>query len=241
MSKRIKFFIGHLSVSLLIAIATAILIFLVWYPQPLAKAVGVTSLFVMLIIIDVIIGPLLGLLVYKEGKNTLKFDLAVVILTQLSAFTFGFYTIAQGRPLWIVASNYNFQLVKNNEINDQSIQYAAEAFKNRSWIGPQFVGIRTDLNHRSHVSTVQNGQGAWFNYPARYISIDKVENRFKYAIQDLTMLEKFNSKEQVISTLKRYPQANAWMPLAAPVMNMTILVNKDTAEIIKIVDLRPWK
>lgn len=129
MSKRIKFFIGHLSVSLLIAIATAILIFLVWYPQPLAKAVGVTSLFVMLIIIDVIIGPLLGLLVYKEGKNTLKFDLAVVILTQLSAFTFGFYTIAQGRPLWIVASNYNFQLVKNNEINDQSIQYAAEALK----------------------------------------------------------------------------------------------------------------
>lgn len=67
----------------------------------------------------------------KKGK-TLKFDLAIVVLLQVMVFTFGFYTIAQGRPLWIVASNYNFQLVKNNEINDQSIQYAAEAFKSEA-------------------------------------------------------------------------------------------------------------
>ena len=195
----------------------------------------------MLIVIDVIVGPLLGLLVYKEEKKTLKFDLAVVILLQITAFTFGFYTIAQGRPLWIVSGNYNFQLVKNNEINDQSIQYATEEFKKRSWVGPQFVGIRTDLNHSPHIATAQSDQDAWFNYPARYMAMDDVENHFRYAIQDLTMLEKFNSKEQVISTLKRYPQANAWMPLAAPAMNMTVLVNKDTRQIIKIVDLRPWK
>ena len=41
--------------------------------------------------------------------------------------------------------------------------------------------------------------------------------------------------------LAKYPQANAYLPLKANAVDMTVLINKDTAEIIKIVDLRPWK
>jgi len=72
MSKRIQFFLGHLAISIAIALFFIALVFFVWYPAPLAKAVGVTQIFLMLIAIDVIIGPFLTLLVYKEGKKTLK-------------------------------------------------------------------------------------------------------------------------------------------------------------------------
>ena len=86
MSKRIKFFLGHLAISLLIALIAIAIVFFVWYPAPLAQAVGVTSIFLMLLAIDVIVGPLFTLLVYKQGKKTLKSDLTVII--QLSAFSF---------------------------------------------------------------------------------------------------------------------------------------------------------
>lgn len=69
MSKRLKFFIGHLSISFLIALVVVGVVFFIWYPSPLAKAVGVTHIFLMLMIIDVIVGPILGWLVYKEGKK----------------------------------------------------------------------------------------------------------------------------------------------------------------------------
>ena len=99
--KRLKFFLSHLSISFLIALLVIGVVFIVWYPSPLATAVGVTHIFLMLLAIDVVIGPILGLLVYKEGKKSLKFDLTVIILLQLSALFYGIYSIEQGRPVWI--------------------------------------------------------------------------------------------------------------------------------------------
>lgn len=69
MSKRLKFFLSHLSISLIIALLVIGLVFFVWYLSPLAAAVGVTQIFLMMLAIDVIVGPVLGLFVYKEGKN----------------------------------------------------------------------------------------------------------------------------------------------------------------------------
>lgn len=69
MSKRLKFFLGHLTLSSLIALIVIGIVFFVWYPFPLAQAVSVTHLFLMMLAIDVIIGPILGLLVYKDSKN----------------------------------------------------------------------------------------------------------------------------------------------------------------------------
>ena len=37
------------------------------------------------------------------------------------------------------------------------------------------------------------------------------------------------------------PKADAWLPLKAAAVDMVVLVNKESASIIKIVDLRPWQ
>ena len=78
MSKCLKFFLGHLAISFFIALIVVGVVFFIWYPSPLAKAVGVTDIFLMLLAIDVVIGPMLGWVVYKEGKKTLKMDLSIV-------------------------------------------------------------------------------------------------------------------------------------------------------------------
>ena len=47
----------------------------------------------MLLAIDVILGPVLGFIVFKEGKKTLKMDLAIIIVLQLSALSYGLFSI----------------------------------------------------------------------------------------------------------------------------------------------------
>ena len=84
MSKRLKFFLSHLSISLMIALCVVGLVFFIWYPTPLATAVGVTQIFLMMLAIDVTVGPILGFIVYKEGKKTLKMDLTVIILLSIN-------------------------------------------------------------------------------------------------------------------------------------------------------------
>ena len=55
------------------------------------------------------------------------------------------------------------------------------------------------------------------------------------------LLKQYNNVKQVDSILSKYPQATSFVPLKANAVDMTVLINKDKGEVVKIVDLRPWK
>ena len=65
--RRYNFFSFHLVLSLFVGLVIILIVFLVWYPTPLATATGVTHLFLMMLAIDIVIGPILGLIVYKDN------------------------------------------------------------------------------------------------------------------------------------------------------------------------------
>lgn len=243
-TNRLKFFLGHLSISLLIALLVIGLIFFIWYPTPLAKAVGVTQIFLMLIAIDVILGPVLGLLVYKEGKKSLKFDLAIIILIQLSAFCYGVYSIAQGRPVWLVYNVDRFELVRNNELIKENIQQAQVPFQLPSLFKPQYAAVQfaQDPKQRREDMFAEVFSGiSLAQRPERYVPLTQVGQQMQQRAQSLNMLEQFNDKADIKKVLSKYPQADTWVPLKANALDMVVLLKKDTAEVIKIVDLRPWK
>ena len=244
MSKRIQFFLGHLSVSMVVALFALCIIFFVWYPTPLDKALGVTHLFLMLLAIDVVIGPLFSLLIYKEGKKTLKFDLSFIIILQICAFSYGFYTLAQGRPAWIVFDSLNFTVVKNSDIETKNIDQANIEFQQPSWFKPAFVATqvssvpvqKTLLN-----STTKPQADSAIRYPAYYQNIKDAKMRMQLSALPLSLLEQFNNNIMVNKVVGKYPQANAWIALSGPVQDMVVLIDKEKGEVVKIVDLRPWQ
>lgn len=69
----------------------------------------------------------------------------------------------------------------------------------------------------------------------------QVKPLIRNKVQNLNELEKFNPKQQVENILKKYPEANAWVPLRANAVDMVVLMDKNSAQVVKIVDLRPWK
>lgn len=244
MSKRLKFFLCHLSISFLITLLVVGLVFFIWYPSPLATAVGVTHIFLMLLVIDVILGPFLGLLVYKEGKKTLKFDLSVIILIQIMALCYGVFSIEQGRPAWLVFHADRFELVRKNDLILENIGQAQPQFQQISWTDPQFAAVKLAVSPQqrndemfaevfSGISIAQR--------PERYVELTQAKNQIQQRALPLIELEQYNSKTEVKKTLAKYPKANAWLPLKANAIDMVVLVNKESASIIKIVDLRPWK
>ncbi|MCU7886580.1 MAG: type IV pilin accessory protein, partial [Candidatus Thiodiazotropha sp. (ex Lucinoma annulata)] len=95
-------FLIHLSLSVCIALLVMLLVFRLWYPAPLHDLVGVKHIFYLLVGIDVVIGPVLTFIVYKKGKPSLATDLSLIAFFQLAAFFYGIWTVAEGRPAWIV-------------------------------------------------------------------------------------------------------------------------------------------
>ncbi|MNR81775.1 hypothetical protein D3C72_125210 [compost metagenome] len=244
MKSRIKFFIGHLFISLIIALLVMGFVFFVWYPSPLATAVGVTHIFLMLLVIDVILGPLLGLLVYKEGKKTLKMDLSIIILIQIIALIYGVYSIAQARPAWIAFNYDRFELVRNNEIKVERIKQAQPQYQQPTWLQAEYVGVKQAANLQEQkieqMGAMLNGISL-AQYPERYIPLEQVNEQMKMKAYALSELNRWNSVIVVQQKIKAYPEATAWIPLETYGVPMVVLINKDKGEVVKIVDLRPWK
>ena len=68
---------------------------------------------------------------------------------------------------------------------------------------------------------------------------------FKQTLQqrakNLKELNQYNDVKQVDRILSTYPQATGFVPLKANAVDMVVLINKEKGEVVKIVDLRPWK
>ena len=242
MSKRLKFFLSHLSLSLVIIVLIIGLVFLVWYPAPLATAVGVTYIFLMLLVVDVVIGPVLGALLYKEGKKSLKFDLSVIVMLQISALLYGVYSIEQGRPAWIAYYVDSFELIRKNEIMNEHLQQAQPSFRRPSWLKPQYstVEFAKDKNQRNDDMFAEVLGGISIaQRPERYIELNKAKKQMQQRKQKLELLQKYNNKIDVEKILAKYPQASAFFPLKTSVVDMTVLIDQN-ANVVKIVDLRPW-
>ncbi|NAR62637.1 type IV pilin accessory protein [Acinetobacter haemolyticus] len=244
MSKRLKFFLSHLSISAMIALIVVGLVFFVWYPMPLAEAVGVTDIFLMLLVIDVIVGPMLGWVVYKEGKKTLKMDLSIIILLQLAALLYGIYSIGQGRPAWLAYNVDRFEVVRNNEIIEDHIAQALPQYQQPSWFKPQYVGVEfakdTKTRNDDMFAEVMSGISL-AQKPERYVDFSKVKPQMQQHAKTLDELKQYNDPVVVKETLAEYPQADAFVPLKATAVDMTVLINKETGDVIKVVDLRPWE
>lgn len=244
MTQRLKFFLSHLSFSFLIALLVIGLVFFIWYPSPLATAVGVTYIFLMLLIIDVILGPLLSLLVYKEGKKTLKFDLSVIILIQITALCYGVFSIEQGRPAWLVYNVDRFELVRKNELINTNIQQAQPQFQQPSWFKPQYAATEfaKDTQQRNDEMFAEVFSGISIaQRPERYVELTQVKTQIQQRALPLVELQQYNPKTDVEKILAKYPKADAWLPLKTNAVDMVVLVNKESASVVKIVDLRPWE
>lgn len=243
LNKRIKFFLTHLILSLCLVVFIVLWGFFNWYPQPLPKAIGLTYIFSMLLVVDVIIGPVLGFIVYKQDKKSLKMDLGIIILIQLVALSYGVFSIFQGRPVWLVYYVDRFELIRNNEIVEENIEKALPQYRHPSWLKPQYVAVEfaKDTKQRQNDMFAEVlGGVSLAQRPERYVPLLQAKTQLQLSALPLQALEQFNDKKQMQKILSKYPTANVWLPLKANKVDMVVLINKETAQVVKVVDLRPW-
>lgn len=233
LSKRLRYFVFHLACSLLVGFALLALVFGVWYPAPLASAEGVTTIFLMLLAIDVIVGPLLSLLVYKEGKKTLKMDLSVIILLQMLALSYGVYAIAQSRPAWIVQTGWLFEVIPANAIDADDQKLADQPYNHNGWLQPQWVAVDDAKNPQNLLAAPQL-------MPATYNDLIYAKQKLRQYAEPVKSLEKFNDIQDIEIVLRKNPTAQYWMPLRTSGVGLTILLDQDY-KVLKVVDLRPWQ
>ena len=188
MRNKLTAFAIHLGISFVIALLAVGLVFFVWYPAPLHTALGVTKIFLLLLLIDVVLGPILTFIVYKKGKRTLVMDLTVIAVLQFAALFYGLWVVAEGRPAWLVFGGNHFELVRKVDIEPRDLT------RQPSWWGPEWVSIQEPLklNHSLFSSTIDSNQSL-YRQPKNYRELSLDSNRIKNRALPLSLLERSNS------------------------------------------------
>lgn len=240
MSFRIRYFLSHLILSFIVGCLTAATVYWVWYPGVLAKAIGVSHIFLLLLCIDITVGPILTLFLAKEGKKGLWFDLVTVVIIQFVALIYGIWHIAEGRPAWQTLNIYRVELVK---AIDMDYTNAKAPFAHSPWGKPQWVMVRPAKDKQETSDWIwlelENGKS-----PAQraelYQPLEGHWQEFSQEVRPLQDLGKFNPQEAVDAILQKYPEADGFLPMMSEDWDMTVLLSKKEEKILDTVDLRPW-
>ena len=133
----------HLLLSIFLVGGLALTALLLWFPHGLYKVADLDRLMLIMLGIDLTMGPLLTLVVFKPGKPSLKWDLTVIGLCQIAFMGYGLHVLWQARPVFLVASDVRINLVFANEIGPEDLAAARQPqWRRLSWTGPQLVGVK---------------------------------------------------------------------------------------------------
>lgn len=130
----------HLLLSIaIITVVSAIVVWL-WYPIALLHVAGIDRLIGLIAAVDITVGPLLTLIVYKHGKKGLKFDLTLIALVQFVLLGYGLHALSLKRPVFLVGVVDRLELVTANQIQDRDLAEAPPPYDRISWTGAVLVG-----------------------------------------------------------------------------------------------------
>lgn len=134
----------HLLLSLLVAALAAALVFGLWYPGAFRGLSGGRSLFLLLISVDVVLGPLLTFAVFdpRKGWPHLRRDLAVIVALQLSALAYGLHTVYIARPVVLTFERDRFRVVIADDVLSAELPKARPEFRQLPLTGPWTVATR---------------------------------------------------------------------------------------------------
>lgn len=236
----------HLGLSLGVAALAALLVFGIWYPYPYREISDGRELFVLVVTVDVILGPLITLAVFNRTKPRaeLRRDLAIVGLLQIAALAYGLWTVAMARPVHMVFEIDRFRVVHAIEIDPALLNKTPAGINALPLTGPTLLGLRPFKNSQEGMdATLAALQGVqlgarpdlWQTYAQSVPDILK-------AAKPVTQLKpRFATRaadiDRVLSQAGRTDQNTVYLPMIGRKSFWTVFLDASTAQVVATMPL----
>lgn len=236
----------HLALSLLIALLASLLVFGIWYPYPYRELSGGRELFMLVITVDVILGPLITLAVFnrKKPRQELSRDLFIVAMLQLAALGYGLWTVYVARPVHMVFELDRFRVVHAIDVPVELLPKTPVGLNALPITGPSLLSVRPFKNSTESMEatmaalqgvTLSSRPDLWQAYALARPEIQKVA-------KPVTALnERFPNRaseiERILSKAGRTVQNTVYIPMIGRKSFWTVFLDPQTAEIVAYMPL----
>jgi hypothetical protein len=243
---RTKIALRNLYISQTLIIIFLLFAYFIWFPHSFTQLGGFNKTALMLIFADLILGPLLVFIIFKEGKKYLMFDINVLLTIQIGAFAFGAYSLYLKHPAYVVFTGDRFSLTNVSAIYPQ--QAFLSGIKAHFFSAPKLVVATLPKDAKTQSDLILD---IVFNQTP---DIDRRPEYYKpLELQDFkTLLSKsipverllLNNEEKFTAFYDQYggkPSDYAYFSLSGNnKKNVIWIFNRQSLQPVGIVDSDPW-
>jgi hypothetical protein len=239
----------HLTISAAIGLVVGALLFGVWYPPPYFHAAGADVLVLLLVSVDLTLGPLLTLVVFKAGKRGLRFDLAVIAIAQTVALIYGMSVVLRSRPVFLLAVIDRFELIAASDLAPADLaEGSAPEFRSLSWTGPRLAAAEKpkDWHERNKILFGKTGGKDIDLLPKYYVDYaSAAPDLLKRAKPlDALPLRDGEARDLLARAVRKTGEPTdhlVWVPIVARKSVLVMLLDRDDGRPLRAIPINPWE
>ena len=236
----------HLLISALVIGCFTVFILKVWYPDPFFSISGLSGILLLIVAIDLVLGPLLTFVVYQPKKRTLLFDLSAIAAIQLGALFYGAFIVYEAHPLYVAFAGDRFTPINANEVDPANAKF--DSLKKSKLSGPTLVYVKkpSDPDEMARVTTeVLSGKPDLDARPEYYNPLQpNIGEVLKNALNPTVLQENPNNQKKLQAFIAEYGQSlqdYAFIPLVGRAKDVLWVFDVKTGEPVDTIDIDPWQ
>lgn len=242
---RLKAASAHLLLSfILISFVIGCVIYF-WYPINYISITNFKDLALLIITIDLILGPILTFVVFNPAKKSIKFDLAVIVAIQFAALVYGVNALYQTHPLYITFNHGAFNLIHANEVTPGDAKH--KEFKVSKISSPilAYAKMPNDPQKKTEIMMSVDLKGEP-DIDKRTQYYEPHQNHMdiilKNSIDNDKLFDEKNLNPSSKAFLKKHGNKEnySYIPLEGVAGTAIIVLDKKSAKVVTTINIDPW-
>lgn len=247
-SNKIKASLIHFFISFFcIAIILGIIIYF-WYPLDYLGITSFKDLVILIIGVDLILGPILTFVVFQPNKKSLKFDLSAIVFVQIAALAYGIHYLYLAHPVYITYAKGSFTLVNANLANPNQAKYTEYKISKLRSLTPAYAEIPKDRVEYNKLFDESMSGGADLEERADLYKPynDNIEKILENTLNKALIYENEYAKRKLTKIItnknnKIDKDKVAFLPLEGSTKDAIVIIDKNTAKPITTIQIDPWQ
>jgi len=240
---RSRAFLVQLAASATALAAVFAVVRLAWYPGPLFTLEGGRDGLLLLILVNLVLGPALTLLLFKPGKRGLWLDMTVVVLLQVGALGYGLWALNDTRPVLLVHADDHFAPVTRATLGE----WDTTATVLGEWEGLTLQKVQVALpddpeDYAVLLRESRSRPGGLFALFDRY---HPLESAWQQALQDAVRIEHYVARKaewrqrlnKVLTDLGRPLETLAFFPYIGRQTRAFLVFDRGSSALVGLLDV----
>jgi len=203
----------------------------------------------IMLAIDVVLGPLFTAIVYDRRKPRLAMDLAVIVALQAAALAYGLHAIERGRPAFVVLVKDRFEVVSPADLDSASrAQARANPLATIDPLRPRWVAARLPESAEEQAlilaEAIAVGRDVQ-HHPKHYVEYGAEAAAALERALSIARLKALNPAriaqiEQAVAATGLDEARLRYLPIRGPARDGAVLIDAASGRIERVLQLTPW-